>query len=988
MGNLKKIIEEKDKCIMATSDRLRKVTESYNSSEKRWKEQQCFLEEQIDKLKTSRQSHIKEDRERLSEQFLQEKELLDQALEEAKEENILQKQKFSTLKSLMESEIYDLRHQKVSLEAKFRVDIKILQDKLMVSEHTVETALHEQESCRAEFLLQDERNRKLAEEIVNLRANEEVARRQEHEKEHLEKLVSELKEKLEENENNHDTFLCQHYQAYEDLQKANQVLKEELEEQRKELELKAHELRRLEISTAELKLQLDFKTEELSTAAEKNKGIEDKLKKAMKALKQKNEKINELKNRLDEDAMNTSSPPCTETRLSLDDHNAETKDLQMQITQLNDQREANDAAISVMERQLKESKEALETAVKNTQDQLEENVKLLEETEHSLFVKNEECVRMEERLAEAEQTYRMKIEEQLKLLQQHEAYETSITAELDQLRAVEAQLREVVNQHQEHYNNLYYHYSQGSQEYVNLSEAKKEIEVTLEILQKDNDQLSENVVALKDKLDQATKELQGRDSLHAAQIENMQEECQRLSESAQIGQADVAYKEQQLKNLETIVAEYENKLQVSAMAQEDLGHKVEELKEQLGRFQTELELARDIHATCDEKYSTLLLEAEVVEGKLADSNNELNQCRAQLQEFNDLRINLPEYLKRVDALLQVLNNKQAGDTVNASRLVDALNSASILGTTYILDADNLPTQFGILPTKNEVMEHISSLANILQHELHLSTETAKVRSLQSQVKDLQVQLEMAGDPQENHILKAQVVSLSKALQSAPDAQQFAMLQTQVQQLKNQLDAAIDPESIKLLERDLEEKKKEVGDLRFELEEGIIQEKRLKESLESRENETKVLRNELLKKEEQINELRTQASPVPEVAPSVQDFETVTLEELTDEKELAYQRKIDLLHTKLQEVEESEIRCYEDYSKSKIHRTELEMDNLRMSAELEQIRKSIQNGDNDPRNRAMENQLVLMTKTLDDRDNLCKELLKNVQDVSKWSHVAL
>lgn len=49
---LKKTLEEKDKCIMETSERLRKVTESYNSSEKRWKEQQGFLEKQIEKLKT------------------------------------------------------------------------------------------------------------------------------------------------------------------------------------------------------------------------------------------------------------------------------------------------------------------------------------------------------------------------------------------------------------------------------------------------------------------------------------------------------------------------------------------------------------------------------------------------------------------------------------------------------------------------------------------------------------------------------------------------------------------------------------------------------------------------------------------------------------------------------------------------------------------------------------------------------------------------
>lgn len=37
---------------METSERLRKVAESYNSSEKRWKEQQDFLEKQIGKLKT------------------------------------------------------------------------------------------------------------------------------------------------------------------------------------------------------------------------------------------------------------------------------------------------------------------------------------------------------------------------------------------------------------------------------------------------------------------------------------------------------------------------------------------------------------------------------------------------------------------------------------------------------------------------------------------------------------------------------------------------------------------------------------------------------------------------------------------------------------------------------------------------------------------------------------------------------------------------
>lgn len=49
---LKKSLEEKDKSIMETSERLRKVTESYNSSEKRWKEQQEFLEKQIQKLKS------------------------------------------------------------------------------------------------------------------------------------------------------------------------------------------------------------------------------------------------------------------------------------------------------------------------------------------------------------------------------------------------------------------------------------------------------------------------------------------------------------------------------------------------------------------------------------------------------------------------------------------------------------------------------------------------------------------------------------------------------------------------------------------------------------------------------------------------------------------------------------------------------------------------------------------------------------------------
>lgn len=37
---------------METSEKLRKVTESYNSSEKRWKEQQEFLEKQIKKLKS------------------------------------------------------------------------------------------------------------------------------------------------------------------------------------------------------------------------------------------------------------------------------------------------------------------------------------------------------------------------------------------------------------------------------------------------------------------------------------------------------------------------------------------------------------------------------------------------------------------------------------------------------------------------------------------------------------------------------------------------------------------------------------------------------------------------------------------------------------------------------------------------------------------------------------------------------------------------
>lgn len=439
------------------------------------------------------------------------------------------------------------------------------------------------------------------------------------------------------------------------------------------------------------------------------------------------------------------------------------------------------------------------------------------------------------------------------------------------------------------------------------------------------------------------------------------------SKCAQLSQTELMATEiNSLKaTIETLKASLESYTQAFNNASAELNAKNNEISDM-----------RTICGQYEEKYYNITVTQESTQRALQESQATLAQCQQEMATlYNDLqnsqtekdmlRNSQVEYQQTIEKLNGEISEakteaaRQASETQNRANQLAKYHDIEANLNRYLEDLNSATEELGKRNSEYRELEK-----SCRAQEVQIQSLQASVEATRKELADLQEKVS-----EKNQLIvgfEAQVVELQ------------AGAQTQQQGLS--------PELSKELLEELEEKKREISDLRFELDEGIIQEKRLKEHLESRENEIRQLKNVISEKESEIAETwqswrDNQSQPaVPEEVGSGDGGPVMERLEQAEKEREGLERKIDLLQNKLEEVEDSEVKCYEDFSRLKVLRTELEMDNLRMSSELEQLRRSLQDGDNDPKYKSMENQLILMTKTLEDRDKLCRDLLKNISQV--------
>lgn len=580
------------------------------------------------------------------------------------------------------------------------------------------------------------------------------------------------------------------------------------------------------------------------------------------------------------------------------------RELQIQVSQLIDQLNERESAISVMEARLKESDDMVNKASNEIRFQLEEKTKALELAEQTLFVKTEENVKLEERMRDTEERFRLELENKTRQLEEHHrvALESYAMQTSEDLERTCEQLAKKNNESVELQEKCNYFQNQATklQEDYNMKCA--------ELTQKE----------------QALSEI---DTLKSA-VQNLEGTIASYTHALNSANADLNAKSEEITNLQTICGQYEEKCFNSAVTQEDAQRALKETQASLAQSQHELsnyynELQNSkieiesLRTSCNEFQET----ASRLNDELRESKTEVGQHVSQLQNmsnqlarYHELEINLNKYLEDLNSATEELGKKN-------SELWE-LEKLSKSKDTQIQSL-----QANLASSRAEVVEKDIKITEISDYMAKLENDARQTLETRAQEED----------------------SSSKY--------------------------------VKELVAELDEKNKEIGDLRFELDEGVLQERNLKKNLESKDQEIQQLRGEIDTRDRSIAELQQEVEHFTSLPTlSKEDEPLVQRLQYSEAEKVMLERKIDLLQVKLAEVEGSEVKCYEDFSRLKILRTELEMDNLRMSAELEQLRRSFQDGDNDPKYKSMENQIVLMSKTLEDRDKLCRDLMKNIGEV--------
>ncbi|CAL8130483.1 unnamed protein product [Orchesella dallaii] len=539
---------------------------------------------------------------------------------------------------------------------------------------------------------------------------------------------------------------------------------------------------------------------------------------------------------------------------------AKNGELQLKISNLMDQLNDCESAVSVMEARVKEADEKEQ----EWRSVVEDKGKALEQVEQQLFVKNEEVLRLEERLRGEEQKGGMQVE----------------------------QLQAQLNQMNESYIALQTQYGGLHQEYTRISEEFSQ--KCLEIQEKEVAGGAE-VVALR------------------GTLQGLEGTLQSYVEALNNANLDIQGKQQEIGNMQGVIAQYEEKLFNGALELEEERRKVEE-----GRNKLKI---------VEEEAIRKEAEGEEIKGEKEALRKEVEE-RREREERNRAEV---AALKEETGRLNQENGRLNQLVIRYQNVEESLNK-------YLEDLNGATEELG--------------------------RKNGEVRELQEKVKEGEINVQRMRERMEG--LSQDVSTREQMLQDK--SEEVSRLQQELRQVRESSEENSSKYTRELLS-DLEEKGREISDLRFELDEGILQERSLKQVISEKDMEIEALRNEMSSKEGEIDRLKL----TPVLSPEDQSLQ---------QKVIAMERKVDLLQGKLAEVEESEVKCYEDFSRLKILRTELEMDNLRMSGELEQLRRSLQDGDNDPKYKSMENQLILMSKTLEDRDKLCRDLMKNVSQLQE------
>jgi hypothetical protein len=166
--------------------------------------------------------------------------------------------------------------------------------------------------------------------------------------------------------------------------------------------------------------------------------------------------------------------------------------------------------------------------------------------------------------------------------------------------------------------------------------------------------------------------------------------------------------------------------------------------------------------------------------------------------------------------------------------------------------------------------------------------------------------------------------------------------------------------------------RELGDLQVE----IKQHKRWVDELNER---NQGLEEELEKLQEVQIEQRLH-SPTPQ---NQQEQEQGQKSNLEEGEKAMLERKIELLQSKISEIEVSEIKCFEESLMLKSWTRQLELDNLKIQRELEGIYGSIQDGGGDTGNikvKVLQEEVMRLVDALHDRDKRCEQLTLEITRV--------
>ncbi|OXA37244.1 protein lava lamp isoform X3 [Folsomia candida] len=122
-------------------------------------------------------------------------------------------------------------------------------------------------------------------------------------------------------------------------------------------------------------------------------------------------------------------------------------------------------------------------------------------------------------------------------------------------------------------------------------------------------------------------------------------------------------------------------------------------------------------------------------------------------------------------------------------------------------------------------------------------------------------------------------------------------------------------------------------------------------------------------------------PPPQLSPNNQhatiDTQITSLQSLLQseqQEKIVLERKIELLQSKISEIEISEIKCFEESLMLKGWTRQLELDNLKIQREMERIYGSIQDGDTgNIKAKVLQDEIIRLVDTLHDRDKRCEQL---------------